>query len=164
MPVPPAYLSGVTAIAVGYSHSLALGTPRTYLNIRDVLVHPDTRKRRLFNLMIDGVVVRANDNGGNTGFQLVSPGTRMVSETGGTATPIGAFEVVIGGDCSADGTVNLAPGNRKNCTITNYDHAGGCASKAICCEPGDGTQGCLVCSKPGKGMPIRTLNDGEAQA
>jgi hypothetical protein len=121
--------------------------------VRDILVHPDTRHLRLFNLRIDGVVVRANDNGGNTGFQLVKPGSHMVDQTGGTGTPLGAFTTVIGGDCAADGTVNLALGDMKTCTITNFDHTGGCAKTAICCEPGDGTQGCLVCSKPGKGCP-----------
>ena len=151
--VPPAHLSGVTAIAAGGSHSVALGAPRTYLNVRNILVHPDTHHKRLFNLMIDGVVVRANDNGGSTGPQLVSPGNHTVSETGGTGTPIGAFGVVIGGDCAADGTVSLAPGEQKTCTITNYDNIGGCASQAICCEPGDGTQACLKCSKPGHGCP-----------
>jgi alpha-tubulin suppressor-like RCC1 family protein len=150
-PVPVQNLRRVTGVAAGDGHSLAvLGT---YLNVRDILVHPDTHRPRLFNLRIDGVVVRANDNGGNTGFQLVSPGNHTVSETGGTGTPIGAFGTVIGGDCAADGIVNLAPGDQKTCTITNYDHTGGCPSRAICCEPGDGTQGCLRCSKAGHGCP-----------
>jgi alpha-tubulin suppressor-like RCC1 family protein len=151
--VPPAYLSGVAAIAVGDSHSLALGAPRTYLNVRNILVHPDTHHKRLFNLLIDGIVVRANDNGGSTGPQLATPGHHTVSETGGTGTPIGAFGVVIGGDCATDGTINLALGDQKTCTITNYDNMGTCPSQAICCEPGDGTQGCLKCSKPGHGCP-----------
>jgi alpha-tubulin suppressor-like RCC1 family protein len=150
-------LNDVLSIAVGEVHSLALSTARPYLNIRNILVHPDIHKRRLFNLRIDGVVVRANDNGGNSGFQVVSPATHTVSETGSTGTPIGAFGVVIGGDCAADGTVNLAPADQKLCTITNYDHEGGCldkgSKKSICCEPGDGAQGCLVCSKPGQGCP-----------
>jgi len=146
-------LSGVKAIGSGTSHSLAVGTPRAYLNVRDILKHPDINHLRLFNLRIDGVVVRANDNGGSTGFLPVSPGNHTVDETGGKGTPIGAFSTVIGGDCAADGTINLALGSVKTCTITNYDHVGGCASKAICCEPGDGTQGCLACSKPGHGCP-----------
>src|SRR5262249_656351 len=133
--------------------SLAVGTPQAYLNVRNILVHPDTHHLRLFNLRIDGVVVRANDNGGNTGFQPVSPGNHTVDETGGTGTPLGAFTTVIGGDCAADGTVNLALGGVKICTITNYDHEGGCARQAICCEPGDGTHGCLKCSLPGRGCP-----------
>jgi hypothetical protein len=152
-PVQAATLSGHKAIAAGGAHSLAVGATQPYLNVRDVVVHPDTHHLRLFNLRIDGVVVRANDNGGNTGFHPVSPGNHTVDETGGTGTPLGAFEVVMGGDCAANGTVTLALGDVKTCTITNYDHVGGCARTAICCEPGDGTQGCLVCSKPGKGCP-----------
>jgi hypothetical protein len=152
-PVQAAILSGVKAIAVGSLHSLAVGAPRAYLNVRNILVHPDIHHKRLFNLRIDGVVVRANDNGGSTGFQPESPGNHIVDETGGTGTPIGAFGVVIGGDCAADGTISLALGDLKTCTITNYDHVGGCVGNTICCEPGDGIQGCLVCSKPGKGCP-----------
>jgi len=83
----------------------------------------------------------------------VSPGNHTVSETGGTGTPLGAFGTVIGGDCAANGAVSLALGDQKTCTITNYDHVGGCPSQAICCEPGDGTQGCLLCSKPRHGCP-----------
>ena len=74
----------------------------------------------------------------------MSEGNHTVSETGGTGTPLGAFFTAIGGDCAADGTVNLALGDNKMCTITNFDNAGGCASGRICCEPGDGEQGCLV--------------------
>ena len=151
-PVQVTSLSGVKAIAVGTRHSLALGTPRAYLNVGVVLVHPDTHHLRLFNLRIDGVVVRANTNG-NSGFQPVTPGNHTVDETGGTGTNLGAFFTVIGGDCAADGTVSLALGDHKTCTITNYENAGGCPSQAICCEPGDGTQGCLVCSKPKHGCP-----------
>jgi alpha-tubulin suppressor-like RCC1 family protein len=154
-PVQAVTLSEVTAVAGGGNYSLAVGAPRAYLNVRNILVHPDTHHRRLFNLRIDGVVVRANDNGGSTGFQPLLLGNHTVDETGGTGTPLGAFEVVIGGDCAAEGTINLALGDVKTCTITNFDHVGGCASKAICCEPGDGTQGCLMCSKPGKGCPGR---------
>jgi len=152
-PAPVATVSAAEAIATGTRHSLAVGARRAYLNVRNILVHPDIHHRRLFNLRIDGVVVRANDNGGNTGFQSLSPGIHTVDETGGMGTPLSAFEVVIGGDCAADGTINLGLAAVKTCTITNYDHVGGCGGTSICCEPGDGTKGCLVCSKPGKGCP-----------
>jgi alpha-tubulin suppressor-like RCC1 family protein len=158
-PAQVATVSAAEAIATGTRHSLAVGARRAYLNVRDILVHPDMHHRRLFNLRIHGVVVRANDNGGNTGFQSLSTGIHTVDETGGTGTPQGAFGVVIGGDCAADGAINLALASVKICTITNYDHEGGCVDKggkrSICCEPGDGTQGCLVCSKPGQGCPGR---------
>src|SRR5512132_1235513 len=83
-PVKVGILSGVKAIATGSFHSLAVAAPGAFLNVRNILVHPDTHRLRLFNLRIDGVVVRANDNAGSTGFQLVSPGTHTVDETGGT--------------------------------------------------------------------------------
>jgi hypothetical protein len=125
----------------------------TVLTLNKILVHPDTRHLRLFNLQIDGVTVRANANGGSTGPQSVTPGNHTVGETGGTGTPLGAFFTVIGGACAADGTVSLTSGDNKACTITNYDNTGGCAARAICCEPGDGTRGCLECSAPGRGCP-----------
>lgn len=115
------------------------------LTVNMSLVHPDHNHLRLFNLLIDGVVVRANINGGGTGPQEVSPGIHRVSQTGGTGTPIGAFHVVIGGDCAPDGTVNVAPGQSKTCTITNFDNFGGCPTQRRCCEPGNGEQGCRLC-------------------
>ena len=126
-----------------------LGPPR--LTVNKVLVHPWTQSIRLFNLQIDGTTVRANVNSGSTGPQIVSPGNHTASETGGTGTSLDAFYVVIGGDCAADGTIQLTPGESKTCTITNYDNYGGCPVQSQCCEPGDGTLGCKRCSAPGKG-------------
>jgi hypothetical protein len=146
-------LSGVTSVAAGLSHSLAQGAPLTELTVHKILVHPDHNYLRLFNLTIDGVVVAANINAGSTGPHLVSPGNHKVSETGGTNTPLGAFHTEIGGHCAADGTVSVAMGDSKTCTITNYDNFGGCRSGRICCEAGNGTQGCLVCSLAGAGCP-----------
>jgi hypothetical protein len=130
-----------------------------YLTVFKILEHPDANHLRLFNLQIDGVTVRANVNGGSTGPQVVSPGNHTVGETGGTDTTLPIFFTVIGGDCAADGTVNVAPGENKACTITNYDNAGGChfsgvpPKRSICCEPGDGTQECKKCSLPGEECP-----------
>jgi hypothetical protein len=121
--------------------------------VNKILVHPNHNRLRLFNLRIDGVTVAANVNGGGTGPRLVSPGNHTVSETGGTNTPLGVFHTVIGGDCADNGTVNLALGDMKTCTITNYDNEGGCGSGQECCEPGEGTKGCLVCSQVGAGCP-----------
>jgi subtilisin family serine protease len=129
----------------------ALGTT---LTVNKVLVHPNQTRLRLFNLRIDGVTVRANVNGGSTGPQPVSPGNHTVDETGGTGTSLGEFETVIEGDCARDGTVSLALNQSRTCTITNFDNFGGCPNGRICCEPGSGTDGCLVCSNPtGGGCP-----------
>jgi alpha-tubulin suppressor-like RCC1 family protein len=138
-------LSEVTAIAGGLSHSLAAGPPLTLLTVRKILLHPDNNHLRLFNLKIDGVTVAAIINGGSTAPQRVSPGNHTVSETGSMDTPLSIFTTVIGGDCAADGTVNLVLGDNKTCTITNYDHEGGCSIDSRCCDPGDGVQGCKRC-------------------
>jgi hypothetical protein len=106
--------------------------------------HPDPSFR--LNPQIDGVTVRANVNAGRSGPHSVSPGTHTVGETGGTGTSLGAFHTVIGGDCAADGTIALAAGESKTCTITNYDNYGGCPRLRECSEPGEGTEGCQRCT------------------
>jgi hypothetical protein len=138
---------GVTAPSPGINIYAAVidVTSKTQLTVFKMLEHPDHNHLRLFNLQIDGVTVRANVNSGSTGPQLVTPGSHRVGETGGTGTPLSVFTTVIGGDCAADGTVNLAEGDSKTCTVTNFDHAGGCAFGSRCCEPGDDTQGCQRC-------------------
>ena len=111
-------------------------------------MHADSTQLRLFNLQINGVTVLADVNGGSTGPLFVSPGNHRVGETGGTDTNIFDFHRVIGGDCTASGTVSLGPGENKTCTITNFDNFGGC-TPGPCCERGSGEQGCLVCSAGG---------------
>jgi alpha-tubulin suppressor-like RCC1 family protein len=123
-PVQVLNLSGITAVGAGIQHSLAVGPPLTLLTVRKILEHPDPNHFRRFNIMIDGVMVAADINAGDT-TQRVSPGIHTVSEAGGTDTPLGDFTIVIGGDCAADGTVTLALGDNKTCTITNYDNMGG---------------------------------------
>lgn len=135
-------------------------TPITQLTVNKILKHPDHNHLRLFNLQIDGITVKENINSGSSGPQSVSIGTHTVSETGAPGTLLSAFGTVIGGDCAADGTVTLAEGDNKICTITNYDNFGGCPT--TCCEPGDGTEdcvpphcssACLRCSPPGGQCP-----------
>src|SRR5262249_13307698 len=114
---------------------------------------PDHNHLRLFNIQVDGVTVLANVNAGTTGPLSVTAGTHIVSETGGAGTSISAFEVVFGGAGSADGTVTLAPAGQKTCTITNYDHFGGCPANHRCCEPGTGTDGCQSCVNAEQSCP-----------
>jgi Transposase/Regulator of chromosome condensation (RCC1) repeat len=144
-PVAVGNLSGGMAIAAGSNFSLAVRTSGALLTVNKILVHPDQNHLRLFDLRVDGVTVRANINAGSTGPLTVSPGNHTVSEN----THLGSFGEVISGDCAADGTVNLAIGDHKICTITNYDNSGGCPTGSGCCEPGDGTQGCLECGPCG---------------
>jgi hypothetical protein len=146
---------GVTAPSPGINIYAAVVdvTSQTQITVNKMLEHPDHNHLRLFDLQIDGVTVRANVNSGSTGPQIVSPGSHRVGEKGGVGTPLSAFTTVIGGDCAADGTINLAEGDSKTCTITNFDNAGGCAIDSYCCEPGDGTQGCQRCVKKGRECP-----------
>lgn len=78
-----------------------------------------------------------NDNGGNllvSDFPLYIGGTQVTSGvsnivsanlqyTVSEITQTGYLGSVWGGDCNADGTITLAPGNQKTCTITNNDVA-----------------------------------------
>ena len=57
-------------------------------------------------------------DGNGTSYTL-DAGSYTVSESGGPAGYAGS----ISGDCAADGTVTLAPGESKTCTITNDDVA-----------------------------------------
>ena len=74
----------------------------------------------LFNLQIDGATKAVNvGNAGTTGPQVLSVGSHTVSETGGTGTNLSNYTTVISGDCAPDGTVSIAQGEEKICTITN---------------------------------------------
>ena len=126
------------------------GLPVTQLTVNIFLEHPDASQHRLFDLQIDGVTVKEKINSGSTGPQAVSPGHHTVSETG-VGTSLNDLSTVIGGDCAADGTVTLAEGDNKTCTITNYDNAGGCSTS--CCTPGEGTEGCRQCRPPSGKCP-----------
>ena len=136
----------------GVVHAYRLNSPGlpTQLTVNKFLEHPDASQHRLFDLQIDGVTVKEKINSGSTGPQAVSPGAHTVSESG-VGTSLNDMTTVIGGDCAADGTVTLAEGNNKTCTITNYDNDGGCSTS--CCTPGGGTEGCLSCRPPGGDCP-----------
>jgi hypothetical protein len=77
----------------------------------------------LFNLEIDGSTAGTGGNvgdGGTTGAVELGLGAHTVGETAGTGTSMGDyFTPAIGGDCAANGTITLGPGDDKTCTITN---------------------------------------------
>src|SRR5439155_16665821 len=55
-----------------------------------------------------------------TGNVVVTTGVaHTVSEALATGTSLSNYDVVIGGNCAADGTVTLQAGDSKLCTITN---------------------------------------------
>src|SRR4051794_14182285 len=80
-------------------------------------------KSGLFNLRIDGSAPGTGANaacGGTTGAVPIALGSHTVTETAGTGTSLADyFTPVIGGQCASDGTVSLAAGENKVCTITN---------------------------------------------
>ncbi len=82
-----------------------------------------------FNLRIDGVTKAANvGDGGSTQAQVISPGTHTVSETAAAGTNLSDYNRTFAGDCSANGTVTLAQGDHKTCTIINQRKGPACFS------------------------------------
>jgi hypothetical protein len=73
-----------------------------------------------FNLQIDGFNQATNaGNGGSTGPTTVDAGRHTVGEIAGFHTRIEDYNVTIGGDCSADGSIDMAFADVKTCVITN---------------------------------------------
>src|SRR5438477_68380 len=60
--------------------------------------------------------------GGSTGAVVETVGSHTVGETAGTGTSLSDYTSVIGGDC-VNGSVTLAAGDNKVCTITNTHKA-----------------------------------------
>ena len=90
-----------------------------YLTVNKVL--DPAADAGLFNLRI-GSTTYASDvgNNGTTGAVQLTPGSYNVNETAGTGTSLGNYTSVISGDCAADGSVTIAAGDNKTCTITNH--------------------------------------------
>ena len=77
-----------------------------------------------FDLKIGSTVYKADATcaGGaasSTGAVVLDPGSYSVSEAAGTGTSLSNYAQLIGGDCAADGSVSLAAGENKVCSITN---------------------------------------------
>jgi hypothetical protein len=73
----------------------------------------------LFTLTIDGQASANQPCGGRIGPLAVSPGAHRVGESAGTGTSLSNYTSSIGGACAADGSVTVAAGQTKTCTITN---------------------------------------------
>jgi hypothetical protein len=91
------------------------------LTIKEVLIPSDDSGR--FNLKIDNTPhVTDVGNNGTTGSQKVIVGPHTISEEAfNSSTILGDYNVSFGGDpgCNSDGTITLAAGDNKICTITN---------------------------------------------
>ena len=113
--------SPVSAISIQASESITCtftNTKQPTLTVNKVLVpSADSGK---FNLKIDSTIYATDvGNGGSTGAQIVSIGSHTVSEAAGAGTSLSDYVTVISGNCATDGTVSLAAGDNKTCTITN---------------------------------------------
>ncbi len=101
-------------------NSLILAKPK--LTVTKILI--PSNDPGLFNLTIDGQKNASNvTNGGTTGARNVSLGGHIVGETEGAKTNLNNYTSYMGGDCAADGSVTLGPGDNKICTITNVRKA-----------------------------------------
>jgi hypothetical protein len=95
-------------------------TKKATLTVNKVCV--PTNDGGKFNLQIDAATAGTGANascGGTTGAVTVTAATHTVGETQGTSTLLSNYTTVIGGDCASNGSVTLAPGDNKVCTITN---------------------------------------------
>jgi uncharacterized repeat protein (TIGR01451 family) len=90
------------------------------LTVTKVLIPENSQG--LFNLKIDDTIYATDiGNSGTTGAQIVTIGSHTVSEVAGTGTDLSNYSTIIGGDCASDGSITLAAGENKTCTITNTE-------------------------------------------
>jgi len=114
--------SGSVSVTYGESKSCTItNTKKAKLTVNKVCVPPGDNGK--FDLRIDGVAAGTGDDalcGGTTGAVVVSVGQHTVSEAAGAGgTNLADYVSVISGACAANGTVTLAAGESKTCTITN---------------------------------------------
>ena len=94
------------------------GTPLPAMLAVEKICVPST-DGGLFTLTIDGQSSANQPCGGRLGPVVVSPGPHRVAEAAGAGTSLSNYTSSIGGDCAADGSVTVAAGETKTCTITN---------------------------------------------
>ena len=95
-----------------------------HLTVTKILI-PATDPGR-FDLRIDGITQTSNvGNGGSTGSVVVTGGMHTVDELGNGAS-LSSYIRTFAGDCNAAGSVTLAAGDNKICTITNRKNLGPC--------------------------------------
>src|SRR6185503_5948682 len=111
--------NGSVTLAAGDNKTCTItNTRKPKLTVTKTLV--PSNDTGLFNLQIDAVTQAANvGDGGTTGAQFVTIGAHTVAETAGTGTSLSDYITVIGGACVPNGSVSLAAGDNKTCTITN---------------------------------------------
>ncbi len=113
--------NGTITLTSGQNKTCTItNTKKPKLTVNKVTV--PSNDNGLFNLQIDSVTVGTGANQGNngtTGVVTTTVGAHTVGETAGTATSLSDYTTVIDGDCAANGSITLAAGDNKVCTITN---------------------------------------------
>jgi hypothetical protein len=111
----------ITLVAGDNKTCTITNTRKARLTVNKVIVPPSDTG--LFNLQIDGSTAGtgANQgNGGTTGIvTLATLGLHSVGETAGTGSNLSNYTVAFSGDCATNGSITLAAGDNKICTITN---------------------------------------------
>jgi hypothetical protein len=104
--------------------------PAPKLTVTKVVVNDNggTSTISSFPLFVDGASVTSGV------ATTTSAGAHLVSETGATG-----YQSKITGDCAADGTITLANGDNKHCTITNDDIAPTITLTKVIVNTGGGT-------------------------
>ena len=110
---------GTITLAAGQNATCTItNTKKPKLTVNKICLPP--ADPGLFNLRIDGTTYAANAAcGGATPQVTLSAGLHTVSETAGTGTSLADYDTAISGDCAPGGTITLAAGEVKSCTITN---------------------------------------------
>jgi hypothetical protein len=106
-----------TYAAVAFPDCSACGGGTATLTVTKTLV--PSNDTGTFNLQINGTTYATGGNGTSTGPQSANVGSNTVGETAAGSTNLANYTTLIGGDCAADGTITLAAGDNKTCTITN---------------------------------------------
>ncbi len=112
-------IDSITVVAGQTTTCTFTNTKRPTLSVWKYCNPPgDTGK---FNLFIDRTQETSDTVcGGWTNGQIeVTIGSHTVGETGGSGTNLSNYTSVIGGECASDGSITLAAGENKSCTITN---------------------------------------------
>ena len=88
------------------------------LTVTKILEPPEDSGK--FLLLIDSVDKSGPvGNGETTGPELLMPGPHTVDESAVSGTILTDYTRTIGGDCNADGSINLEAGENAECIITN---------------------------------------------
>ncbi len=107
------YYSTSSGVPESSAHIAFLVVPTPKLTIIKTVKNDNggTKEVSNFPLFIDGIPATSGE-----AYEVIAAAKHTVSEG-----PHSGYAEIIGGDCAADGTIMLRPGEEKTCTITNDD-------------------------------------------